>query len=40
MAGAAPPHHVIFTEAGVPDDFILQLRTATDDVTNSLNGRV
>jgi hypothetical protein len=40
MADAAEPHQTVFTEAGLPDDFIPQLRTAADDVTSSLDGRV
>jgi hypothetical protein len=39
MADAAEPHQTVFTEAGLPDDFIPQLRTAADDVTSSLDGR-
>ena len=40
MADAAEPHHPVFTEAGLPDDFIGQLRDAADTVTASQQGLV
>jgi hypothetical protein len=40
MADAAEAHHPVFTEAGLPDDFIGQLRDAADTVTAAQQGLV
>ena len=39
MAVGAQRHEAVFTEVGLPDDFIAQLNAAADAVTVSLDGR-
>lgn len=39
MADAAQPHESVFTDVGLPDDFIAQLHSAADALTASLDTR-
>ena len=39
MADAAELHEAVFTDVGLPDDFIVQLHAAAGAVTTSLDGR-
>ena len=39
MADAAQPYASVFTQNGLPDDFVAQLRGAADAVTESATGR-
>jgi hypothetical protein len=39
MASAAQPHEAVFTQVGLPDDFLDQLHTAADAVSASITGR-
>jgi hypothetical protein len=35
MADAAQSHEQVFTDVGLPDDFVMDLRSTADDVANS-----